>query len=169
MNFPKAGALPILLVAVGCTSFQTGGVAPTDEASAAAGTYRLQSVNDQALPALVGSWDNCREHLVSAALTLRPDQRYLLTSTARQDCVGVASIESRGRGTQGQYTVQGDTIRLDTEPTKLAGATEPGWIDDYSGRRFSVEEIGGVGMLDGDVLTLRLGGGGIATFRKTGG
>ncbi|WP_162913295.1 hypothetical protein [Rhodospirillaceae bacterium SYSU D60014] len=170
MKSPKAVALLIFLLAGGCTTPTMNGVAPADELSpvpaSVAGTYRLQSVNDQALPALVGSWDDCREDLLSAALTLRPNRRYLMTATARQECAGAAPIESRGRGTQGRYTVQGDTIRLDDEPTMLAGAAGPGWVDDYSGRRFAVEEIEGVGMLDGDTLTLRLEGGGIATFRR---
>jgi len=44
----------------------------------------------------------------------------------------------------------------------------PGWIENPPDRRLTIEDLGGggIGMLAGDTLTIRLENGGIATFRK---
>lgn len=163
--------LPLLLGA--CAGDRMEPVAPVEDASPAVptgvpGTYRLQNINGQALPALAGAWEDCRERIVSAGLVLYSDRRYVLSGTARQECAGAPPIENRGSGARGRYMVAGDIVRFEEGSERVEGVAGPGWVESPSGRRLSIEDLGrsGVGMLAGDTLTIRLEGGGIATFRK---
>lgn len=106
--------------------------------------------------------------MVGAGLALYPDRRYTLSGTARQDCTGSPPTENRGGGARGRYAVEGDIIRFDAESERLEGAAGVGWIENPPDRRLAIEDLGGggIGMLAGDTLTIRLDNGGIATFRK---
>jgi hypothetical protein len=161
--------LPLLLAA--CAGSPVEPAAPGPAAAIPAGvvgTYRLQTINDQIPPILTGAWQGCREQIVSAGLALYPDRRYTLSGTARQDCTGAPPIENRGGGTRGRYAVEGDIVRFDAESERLEGVAGPGWIENPPDRRLTIEDLGGggIGMLAGDTLTIRLENGGIATFRK---
>lgn len=135
--------------------------------AAIAGSYRLQSINDQNLPVLTATWNDCREQLLSAGLVLYPDHRYVLSGTARQSCPGTPPVESRGGGAQGRYMVQGNIVRFGAEPTPVEGAAGPGWVENPPDRRFAIKDLGGTGMMAEETLTIRLEDGRLATFRKT--
>lgn len=161
--------LPLLLGA--CAGSPIEPAAPGPAAAVppdVVGTYRLQTINDQVPPILTAAWQGCREQIVSAGLALYPDRRYTLSGTARQDCAGSPPSENRGGGARGRYAVEGDIVRFDAESERLEGAAGPGWIENPPDRRLAIEDLGGggIGMLAGDTLTIRLENGGIATFRK---
>ena len=133
---------------------------------AVAGTYQLVRVNNQELPVYVGSYENCREYVVSGSLELQPEGRYLFSPLMREQCEGEVERDRDGEREMGTYTVAGDNLQLYEEAIEVEGMNR--WEDEGSDpEEIPIEDLGGSAVLEDGMLTVQLvDGQNTATFRR---
>ena len=133
---------------------------------AVAGTYQLIQVNGQDLPVYVGSYENCREYVVSGSLELQPEGRYLFSPLMREQCEGEVERDREGEREMGTYTVAGDNLQLYEEAIEVEGMNR--WEDDERDpAEIPIEDLGGSAVLENGALVIELADGqNTATFRR---
>lgn len=75
-----------------------------------AGTWELTGIDDDALPAVVDTTDNCTEEITSAELVLDDSGGWQLTIHERETCGADVSEDTETES--GTYTVQGTTVQF---------------------------------------------------------
>lgn len=164
--------LTTLLVAACGTGYQTadhGAMPPSGmmaASSAVVGTWQLVQVNGQPLPVFTGAYDNCREYVVSGTMTLMADGTYRAMPMMRDICTDREESTREAEPEMGTYTVSGTTIRFNEEAIE-----RPGWNRwenaSGNGQEIPIEDLGGTGTLQGDVLQVRLSDDrSVVTFRR---
>lgn len=108
---------------------------------APAGTYTLAQVNGQPLPVVTETEGDCRDEVVSGTLTLTAGGDWELEYLERETCG--ATVEEEGEGEDGDYTVDGATLRFSDD------------TDEFDANDFDLEELG-VGTLTAQALTVTL-------------
>ncbi len=108
------------------------------------GTYRLDSVGGKPLPARTGTWLDCREHILSSAVQLFADGRYVMKTLSRQDCPAAGPELETVTYTEidwGRWRDEGGQVALDPAAIGIApGQPAPGdyWVgqplEDAAGR-----------------------------------
>lgn len=97
--------------------------------TAAVGTYRLVSVDGRPVPLHTGTFVTCREDVLSGAVQLFADGRFVLKTLARQSCAPGEDIRYNEIA-WGRWRDQGGRVVLDgipPEPMPAALATRGYW------------------------------------------
>lgn len=169
-------AIPALLTALLVTACGTGYETADPAAmppsgmmaapSAVVGTWQLVQVNGQALPVFTGAYENCREYVVSGTMTLMADGTYRAMPMMRDVCTDRGESTREAEPEMGTYTVSGTTIRFNEEAIERPEYNR--WEDSTGrGPEIPIEDLGGTGTLQGDLLQVRLSDDrSTATFRR---
>src|SRR5262245_30223707 len=101
------------------------------EASAqAAGSYRLETIGGNKLPAVVDRHDVCREEVEAAILTLTPDGTWTMDAHSRESCG--SKVDTDHEITRGKYTVSGKSLQF-TEDHPNEGERDADDLDAAAG------------------------------------
>lgn len=138
-----------------------GGVAYADsnawcQAPAHVGTFTLVEVNQQPLPVVTETTDDCREEVLSGTLTLSAENDWTIEYNEKETC-GTEQVEEEVENEDGEYTVEGQTIRFSDD------------TDEFNANEIEIENLG-VGTASADGLSVTLQDGRtVLTFRRRAG
>lgn len=110
----------------------------------AVGTWELVAIDEDSLPAVVDTTDNCTEEVTSAELVLDADGGWQLTINERETCGSEVSEDTETEA--GTYTVQGMTVQFNANDADT---------DDEDDTEIEIDDLIS-GTIDGSMLHARV-------------